>query len=75
MWYKILCTAVPSIFMQNKKVYICFPELGAPKKIPIMSYGGIKIFHLLEFTSKLYILLLAGCLTYLILIHFEKYAL
>lgn len=37
-----------------------------------MSWVFIKIFYPIEFVSKLYTLLLAGCLTYLILIHFKN---
>lgn len=37
-----------------------------------MSYGFIKICHLVKSMSKLYTLLLTGCLTYLVLIHFKN---
>lgn len=52
IWYKILCTAVPSIFIQNKKVYICFPELGAPKKFQSCPMGVLKYFIFLNLQAN-----------------------
>lgn len=52
MWYKILCTAVPSIFIQNKKVYICYPELGASKKFQSCHKAVLKYFIFLNIFSS-----------------------
>lgn len=48
MWYKSLCTAVLIIFIQNTKIYICYPELGAPKKFQSCPEAVLKYFIFLN---------------------------
>lgn len=48
LWYKILCSAVPSIFIQNTKICICYPELGAPKKFQSCPVAVLKYFFFLN---------------------------
>lgn len=52
MWYNILYTAVLIIFIQNTKIYICYPELGTPKKFQSCPEAVLKYFIFLNFWAN-----------------------